>query len=116
MDQNTYSLYQIKEHPCVRDILFRGYEPLKIRDLAMYRHVYCGSLEPGSPQEALDNLWRKFNLDHPADYTGRSMSVSDIVVLRIDGKTTAHYVDTIGFVEVPEFLPERQPGGERDGR
>ena len=53
--------------------------------------------------------YTRFNIDHPADFKGHSLSVSDVVVLHQDGKDTAHYCDRVGFSEVPEFLHERQP-------
>lgn len=52
----------------------------------------------------LERLFEKFNLQHPADYRGRSMSVSDVVVLHENGRDTAHFCDSIGFVEIPQFF------------
>ena len=51
---------------------------------------------------------QKFNMDHPADYTGHSLSVSDVVILKKDGELTAHYVDSFGYQELPEFVQQRQ--------
>ncbi len=61
-----------------------------------------------SGQDSLESIYTRFNVDRPADFTGHSLSVSDIVVLHQDGKDTAHYCDRFGFSQVPEFLqPER---------
>ena len=56
----------------------------------------------------LGDIWERFNIDHPADFKGHSLSVSDIVVLHQNDEDTAHYVDSIGFQQVPEFLQEQQ--------
>ena len=60
-------------------------------------------------RDNLESIYTRFNVDRPADFTGHSLSVSDIVVLHQDGKDTAHYCDRVGFTEVPEFLQDRQP-------
>jgi hypothetical protein len=57
---------------------------------------------------ALNSLFEKFNIDHPADYTGRSMSVGDVVVLRCNGDITAHFVDSVGFVELSSFTGDER--------
>ena len=64
---------------------------------------------PLTAKDDLESIYTRFNVDCPADFTGHSLSVSDIVVLHQDGKDTAHYCDRVGFSEVPEFLQERQP-------
>ena len=64
---------------------------------------------PLTAKDDLESIYTRFNVDRPADFTGHSLSVSDIVVLHQDGKDTAHYCDRVGFSEVPEFLKERQP-------
>ena len=51
----------------------------------------------------LEDIYTRFNIDHPKDFKGHSLSVSDIVVLHQNGGNTAHYVDSIGFQNVPEF-------------
>ena len=64
---------------------------------------------PLTEKDDLESIYTRFNVDRPADFTGHSLSVSDIVVLHQGGKDTAHYCDRVGFSEVPEFLQERQP-------
>ena len=108
-EKDTYTIYQLKED-VPRDYHFRGYRELTESGLSVtpdnYQKVYEGTLEPGM---TLEGLWETFNLNHPEDFTGHSLSMSDIVVLKQDGAETAHYVDTIGYADVTEpFLhPER---------
>ena len=72
-----------------------------------YGAVYSGSLPPGTDsRDALDNIYTCFNIDRPQDFTGHSLSVSDIIVLRQQGRVSCHYVDSWGFKELPQFLPE----------
>lgn len=59
---------------------------------------------PLDPKDTLDSIYEKFNYYHPADFRGHSLSVSDVIVFRKDGKDTAYFVDRFGFAEVPEFL------------
>ena len=68
--------------------------------------IYTAPLAPGT---SLEDIYTRFNIDHPKDFKGHSLSVSDIVVLHQNGGNTAHYVDSIGFQNVPEFLQEKQP-------
>lgn len=71
-----------------------------------YNLIYVGELSElqGQTQgETLEAVFEKFNIDHPTDYKGHSLSVSDIVVLHEDGENTAHFVDSFGFTELPEF-------------
>ena len=109
-DQDTYTIYQISEDAeNRRDIIFENYEHLTNRGLSVdpanYEEVYGGELEDSM---TLDSLYEKFNIDHPADYRGRSMSVSDVVVLHQNGEDKAYFVDSFGFTEVPEFFRDRE--------
>lgn len=110
MTKDTFSIYQVKEGLETRDFRFEPLERIKAAGLAVkcenYKHVYTGELYPGEEPaiETLEALYTKFNIAHPEDFTGRSLSLSDIVVLRCDGRATAYYVDRFGFQEVPEFL------------
>ena len=77
-----------------------------------YESKYQGELKPG---ETLDTLYERFNIHRPENFTGHSLSVSDVVVLKKDKELTAYYVDSIGFKEVPDFLGgARQPEAKRD--
>lgn len=109
-EQATYTIYQISDNSeDRRDIIFENLEHLKNRGLSVdasnYEAVYSGTLEEST---TLDDLYEKFNIDHPADYKGRSMSVSDVVVLHQNGEDKAYFVDSFGFTEVPEFLKEKE--------
>ena len=76
-------------------------------DPANYDLIYTAPL---TPDMTLDGIWEKFNIDHPKDFKGHSLSVSDVVVLHQSGQDAAHYVDSIGYKQVPEFLqPTQQP-------
>ena len=66
-----------------------------------YALVYSAELTPGT---SLEDIYTRFNIDHPKDFKGHSLSVSDVVVLHQNGQDTAHYVDNFGYKEVPEFL------------
>ena len=68
--------------------------------------IYTAELTPGT---SLEDIYTRFNIDHPKDFRGHSLSVSDIVVLHQNGGNTAHYVDSIGYREVPEFLHGQNP-------
>ena len=109
-DGDTYTIYQISDDAeNRRDIIFENLEHLQSRglsvDAANYEAVYTGALEEGT---TLEDLYEKFNIDHPADYKGRSMSVSDVVVLHQNGEDKAYFVDSFGFSEVPEFLRDKE--------
>ena len=77
-----------------------------------YEILYRGNLPEGKrsvPQaELLEQLYQKFNFARPTDYHGHSLSVSDVIMLNQDGKISAHYVDSIGFKELPGFLDKKQ--------
>ena len=106
----TYSIYQLKGGEETRDYRFEPLDRLQARGLAVnkdnYELVYSAPLHG---IDTLEDIYRKFNLDHPADFTGHSLSVSDVVVLRHGDRQTAHYCDSYGFTKVPQFLQEQQP-------
>ena len=110
MNQDIFLIYQVKEGNGTRDWRFQTLDGLKVAGLAVkrenYKHVYTGKIYPGEEPaiETLEALYTKFNIARPEDFTGRSLSLSDIVVLRCDGKVAAYYVDRVGFKEVPDFL------------
>ena len=107
---DTFSIYQLKDGDETRDYRFEPYDRLQAAGLAVdranYELVYTASLVPGT---SLDDIFTRFNIDHPKDFKGHSLSVSDVVVLHQDGQDTAHYVDRGDFKQVPEFLQEKQP-------
>ena len=107
---DTFSIYQLKDGDETRDYRFEPYDRLQAAGLAVdranYELVYTAPLMPGT---SLDDIFTRFNIDHPKDFKGHSLSVSDVVVLHQDGQDTAHYVDRGDFKQVPEFLQEKQP-------
>ena len=110
--QNRYEIYQLRDSPETRPYFFQGTKELKKLGLTVrqenYEKVYSSPLTPGI---TLDHIFEKFNINHPEDFTGHSLSVSDIVVLHENGKTTVHYVDRSGYTIIPDFVkePEQNP-------
>ena len=106
---DTFSIYQLKRGDETRDLRFEPYDRLQATghsvDRVNYELIYTAPL---APDTSLEDIYTRFNIDHPADFKGHSLSVSDIVVLHRDGRDAAHYVDSIGYREVPEFLQEQQ--------
>ena len=105
--QDSFSIYQLRNEDSTRDYRFEPYDRLQAAglsvDKANYTEVYAAPLAAGT---TLEDLYRTFNVDHPADFKGHSLSVSDVVVLHQNGQDTAHYCDSVGFQQVPEFLRE----------
>ena len=104
-EQDSFSIYQIKSGDETRDYRFEPFDRLQATgrsvDRANYDLVYTAPLDS---KTTLEDIYRTFNIDHPADFKGHSLSVSDVVVLHQGGKDTAHYCDSFGFQQVPEFL------------
>ena len=112
--KDTFSIYQLKDGDGMRDYHFEPYDRLQAAGLAVeaanYNLTYTAELTPGT---SLEDIYTRFNIDHPADFRGHSLSVSDIVVLHQNGQDTAHYVDSFGYKEVPEFLQEQTQQPEK---
>ena len=108
-DKDTYSIYQLKHGDETRDLRFEPYDRLQVTgnvvDKANYELIYSAELTPGT---SLEDIYTRFNIDHPKDFKGHSLSVSDVVVLHQDGQDTAHYVDSFGYKSVPDFLQEQK--------
>ena len=107
--RDTFSIYQLKPGDTTRDYRFEPLDAIRNNGLSVkpenYEQVYTAPL---TEKDSLESIYTRFNIDHPADFKGHSLSVSDVVVLHQDGKDTAHYCDRFGFSQVPEFLqPER---------
>ena len=110
-NRDCFAIYQVKHTDELRDIRYEGMDWLRSIGQAVKREnydlVYTAPLEPcNSPQAAVEQLYNQFNNDHPADYHHPSMSVSDIVAIKQDGKVSCHYCDSVGFTEIPGFLPD----------
>ena len=108
-DKDTFSIYQLKHGDETRDLRFEPYDRLQatgnIVDRTNYELIYSAELTPGT---SLEDIYTRFNIDHPKDFKGHSLSVSDVVVLHQNGQDTAHYVDSFGYKSVPEFLQEQK--------
>ena len=113
-DKDTFSIYQLKQGDETRDFRFEPYDRLQAAgntvDKANYELVYSAELTPGT---SLEDIYTRFNIDHPKDFKGHSLSVSDVVVLHQNGQDAAHYVDSFGYKEVPEFLQEQTQQPEK---
>ncbi|BFK48209.1 hypothetical protein I310019A7_37560 [Lawsonibacter asaccharolyticus] len=110
--QPNFSIYQVPPGPEGRDFRYRSYEDLQADGLSVdrknYQLVYTAPLDKDT---TLDEIYRRFNIEHPADYKGHSLSTGDIVLFQQDGKQTAYYVDEgADYRQVPEFFaqPEKQ--------
>ena len=108
-DKDTFSIYQLKQGDETRDFRFEPYDRLQaagnVVDKANYELVYSAPL---APETSLEDIYTRFNIDHPKDFKGHSLSVSDVVVLHQNGQDAAHFVDSVGFRQVPEFLQEQK--------
>lgn len=114
---DKYGIYQLKHNPELDHLRFEGTESLKRMGITKnnfdaikpenYELIYVGELSELQEQtqgETLEVIYEKFNIDHPEDYKGHSLSVSDIVVLHQNGKNSAHFVDSFGFTRLPDFM------------
>ena len=110
-NRDCFASYQVKPTDELRDIRYEGMDWLHSIGQTVKREnydlVYTAPLEPcKSPQAAVEQLYHQFNNDHPADYHHPSMSVSDIIAIKQDGKVSCHYCDSSGFTQISGFLPE----------
>ncbi len=102
---DMFGIYQLKPGDDLRYYKWESLEDLTARGLSVsrenYNLVYAAPLTAG---ETLDSIYETFNLYHPTDFCGHSLSVSDIVVLQKNWEVTAYYVDDIGFIPIPGFI------------
>ena len=115
-NEGRYGIYQLKDSAETRNIRFMEMDYLEKEGIPVSREnytlVYTGELKEGM---SLEDIYTQFNIDHPADFTGHSLSVSDVVVLHQDGENTSHYVDSVGYREIPEFTKEMEVAAEIAG-
>ena len=108
-EQDTFTIYQLKRGDETRDLRFEPLDRLTAAgysvDKANYDLIYSAPL---TPDMTLGRIWEVFNTDHPKGFKGHSLSISDVVVLHQNGQDTAHYVDSYGYMEIPQFLQEQQ--------
>ena len=108
---DCFAIYQVKHTDELRDIRYEGLEWLQSIGRTVqrdnYELVYTAPLLPSDLKgDTTEQLFYRFNNEHPADYGHPSMSVSDIVAIKRDGKVSCHYCDSFGFQQVPGFLPD----------
>ena len=107
-DNNVFLIYQLKDSGETRDYRFEPLERLKAAGLAVerdnYNHMYTGPLDIRDSLINLNKIYSTFNINRPEDFTGRSLSMSDVIVLQWRDKITSYYVDRPGFTQVSEFL------------
>ena len=108
---NCFAIYQVKHTDALRDIRYKGLEWLKSIGQTVrwdnYELVYTAPLLPSDLKgDTTEQLFYRFNNEHPADYYHPSMGISDIVAIKRDGKVSCHYCDSFGFQQVPGFLPD----------
>ena len=106
---DSYAILQLRRGEDTRDEQFMSYSYLQRKgkkpDIDHYEVVYASALPPYRSQtQLLEGLYEKFNIDHPSDFRGHSLSVSDIVALRVNGVVSSRYVDSFGFKELSEFI------------
>lgn len=107
--QDAFLIYQIRRGGELDAYRFMNYDYLQSKGITPehdgYDAIYTGGLaDYGDNKTNLDMIYQRFNVDHPADFKGHSLSVSDIVALKQNGVVSCHYVDSIGFRELPNFL------------
>ena len=108
---DCFAIYQVKHTDELRDIRYEGLEWLQSIGRTVqrdnYELVYTAPLQPSDLKgDTTEQLFYRFNNEHPADYQHPSMSVSDIVAIKQDGKVSCHYCDSFGFEQIPGFLPD----------
>ena len=106
MPDNQFGIYQIDPEGNARDYMFLSHDSLE--DYEMRREDYrLEYVAPLTETDTLDTIYERFNIDHPEDFQGHSLSVSDIVVMNRDGEVKAYFVDSFGFTDVTEEFLER---------
>ena len=108
---DCFAIYQVKHTDELRDIRYEGLEWIKSIGQTVQRNnyelVYTAPLQPSDLKgDTTEQLFYRFNNEHPADYGHPSMSVSDIVAIKRNGKVSCHYCDSFGFEQIPGFLPD----------
>lgn len=110
--KGTFQIYQLPGGDKYHGIRFEGMEQLKNDGVQLnkddYALVYEGEVGEFRGNATLEALYTQFNIDHPEDFRGHSLSVSDVIVISVDGKDTAYFCDSFGFTEMPEFFREKE--------
>lgn len=110
--QGTFKIYQLPSGEKYHGVRFEGLDRLKADGVQLnkddYELVYEGAVGEFRGKATLEALYTQFNTDHPEDFRGHSLSVSDVIVISVDGKDTAYFCDSFGFTEMPEFFREKE--------
>ena len=110
--QGTFKIYQLPGGEKYHSVRFEGLDRLKADGVQLnhddYELVYEGEVGEFRGKATLEALYTQFNTDHPEDFRGHSLSVSDVIVIHTDGKDTAYFCDSFGFTEMPEFFREKE--------
>lgn len=106
--ERTVTIYQLNDTPEAAQMRFMRLEYIQKSNLSIdigkYNEIYACSMKDG---ESLEDVFARFNVDRPADFKGHSLSVSDVVSIRENGKSTAYFVDSVGFKELPDFFKDK---------
>lgn len=110
--QGTFKIYQLPSCEKYHGVRFESMDRLKADGVQLnkddYELVYEGIVGEFRGNATLEALYTQFNTDHPEDFRGHSLSVSDVIVISVDGKDTAYFCDSFGFTEMPEFFREKE--------
>lgn len=116
LPERTFSIYQLKDGEANHDRRWESYERLQNLgeqpNIKNYAEVFRGKMEPSA---TLENIYQEFGINKPSDFTGHSLSMSDIVVVEENGVHTANYVDTYGYVSCPDFALQHEQEINKDG-
>ena len=116
-NQARYGIYQLGDSEKARDYRFMGFDYIEKQGIKIvkddYNLIYSAPLYP---VDTLDAIYEKFNIMHPADFKGHSLSVSDVIVIQEEGKVSAHFVDRFGFRELPDYILTREQIEDRLNR
>ena len=109
-NRNCFAIYQVSRND-PQNVRFMNLDWLESHDVSVdrsnYDLIYTAPLsESSTVPEQLEKLYQQFNLEKPVDFHSPSMSVSDIVAIKQDGKVSCHYCDSVGFTQIPGFLPQ----------
>lgn len=115
--QGKFQIYQLPSGEKYHGVRFEGLDRLKAEDVQLnkddYELVYEGIVGEFRGNATLEGIFTQFNTNHPEDFRGHSLSVSDVIVISMDDKVTAYYCDSFGFTEMPEFFLEKEKEQEK---
>lgn len=116
--KGTYKIYQLPDGEKYHGIRFESKEQLEKDEVQLnhedYELVYEGEIDDFKGNATLETIYTQFNTNHPEDFKGHSLSVSDVIVISVDGNDTAYFCDSMGFTEMPEFFREKELSQEKN--